>query len=282
VKYSAGNSRTNKVVVTRSGNTVTFDDRVKIKAGTGCKAVKGDTTKVRCTTKKAPTGIFVYLKDGNDSVRNNAGVAMYAAGGMGNDSLIGRSRADNLRGEEGNDTLYGLGGNDTLDGYTGNDVLYGGDGNDGLYGWWGNDILHGGNGDDSLQGLDGNDQEYGDAGSDGLIGGRGSDRLEGGAGNDALSGDDPREGAVAADVMLGGPGRDAVDYQWYSKAVTVDLDGAARDDGQSGEHDTVYGDDLIFGQDAPEAADHLDGGANATAGDESQPGPADTAVNCER
>jgi Ca2+-binding RTX toxin-like protein len=337
VKYSAGNNKTNSVVVTRSGNTITFNDRVKIKAGTGCKAVKGDSTKVKCTTKKAPTRVYVYLKDRDDSVVNNTGLSMTADGGTGNDSLTGGSRADTLRGQEGNDRLYGLAGNDVLDGYTGNDMLAGGDGNDSLTGWWGNDTLYGGNGDDTLQGLDGNDKEYGGAGADSLFGGNGSDRLEGGAGDDALSGDDPRDGAVSADVMLGGPGRDQVNYQWYSKPVTVDLDGAARDDGQSGEHDTVgadvediaggsgsdrltgnaaanditgwngndvihglggddvldglggrdtvygdAGDDLIFGQDSPEAADRLDGGDNATAGDECQPGTADTVVNCER
>ncbi|MCU7722198.1 hypothetical protein ODJ79_00545 [Actinoplanes sp. KI2] len=136
--------------------------------------------------------------------------------------------------------------------------------------------------------------------------------------------------------MLGGPGRDGVDYEFYSKPVTVDLDGATGDDGQAGEHDTVGadveqlvggsgadhltgnaaanginggngndvihglggndtlsgdegrdtvygddGDDLIFGQDEVEVADHLDGGANATAGDECQPGTADTTINCE-
>lgn len=337
VKYSAGNSKTNKVVVTRSGNTITFDDRVTIKAGTGCKAVKGDTTKVRCTTKKAPTWIYVYLNDGDDSVVNKTDRSMYATGGMGNDSLTGGSRGDVLKGEEGNDKLDGRAGNDTLDGDVGNDLLSGGDGNDALYGWWGNDTMHGGNGDDNLQGLDGNDVEYGDAGADSLSGGQGSDRLEGGTGDDALSGDDPRDGAVSADIMLGGPGRDQVNYQWYSKPVTVDLDGAARDDGQAGEHDTVgadvediaggsgsdrltgnaaannitgwngndvihglggddvldglegrdtvygdAGDDLLFGQDSAEVADRLDGGDNGTAGDECQPGTADTTVNCER
>lgn len=338
VKLSAGSNNVNNVVVTRSGNTVTFDDRVKIKAGTGCKAVSGDATKVRCTTAKAPTGVYVYLNDGNDAVLNNTDLPMYATGGMGNDSLTGGSRADHLLGQEGNDRLFGRGGNDTLDGYVGNDLFYGGDGNDALYGWWGNDTMHGGNGDDSLQGFDGNDLEYGDAGADSLFGSNGSDHLEGGAGNDYLSGDDPRgSGTVSADVLLGGTGVDDVDYESYSKPVTVDLDGAARDDGQAGEHDTVgadvedvvggsgadhltgnaaangisggngndvihglggndtldgqagrdtvygdAGDDLIFGQDSPAAADHLDGGANATTGDECQPGTGDTVVNCER
>jgi Ca2+-binding RTX toxin-like protein len=125
VRFKAGSSKTNTVVVSRSGNTVTFDDRVRIKAGPGCKAVKGDTTKVRCTARKAPTAVFVYLNDGNDYLRNDSGLTMYAAGGMGNDVLVGGSRADRLLGENGNDTLLGLAGNDNLDGYVGNDTLWG-------------------------------------------------------------------------------------------------------------------------------------------------------------
>jgi hypothetical protein len=41
------------VVITRSGNTITIDDRVAISAGKGCKKVKGDKTKVICTTTGA-------------------------------------------------------------------------------------------------------------------------------------------------------------------------------------------------------------------------------------
>ena len=55
VRYKAGKGRQNKVVVTRSGSTITVDDQVAIKAGAGCKAIRGDKTKVRCTTRKAPT-----------------------------------------------------------------------------------------------------------------------------------------------------------------------------------------------------------------------------------
>ncbi|MFF5294442.1 calcium-binding protein [Paractinoplanes globisporus] len=338
-RYNGGNSNINNVVVTRSGNTVTFDDRVTIKAGTGCAAVKGDKTKVRCTTKKTPTAVYVYLNDGNDYLRNDSGLAMYATGGMGNDILVGGSSADHLLGNEGNDTLLGGGGNDHLEGDVGDDTFWGGDGNDAAYGMWGNDTMHGGNGDDFLEAFDGNDKLYGDAGVDSLFGENGSDRLEGGAGDDYLAGDNlsGSSGTVSADVILGGPGRDDVDYSSYSKAVTVDLDGAAGDDGQAGEHDTVgadvedlaggsgadhltgnaaanginggngndvvhglggndtldgnegrdtvygdEGDDLILGWDTPQVADRLDGGPNAAAGDECQPGTADAVVNCER
>jgi Ca2+-binding RTX toxin-like protein len=242
VRYKAGNNRVNRVVVTRSGNTVTIDDRVTVKPGKGCKAVKGDKTKARCTVKGV-TRVNVYLYDHNDSVVNYAGLPMTAEGGMGNDKLTGGTRGDILRGEDGSDRLYGMGGDDHLDGYTGNDVLSGGDGHDGLVGWWGDDTMYGGNGDDNLQGVTGNDKEYGGAGMDSLDGGPGRDRLEGGPGNDGLSGDDPRDGAgVAADIMLGGSGEDAVGYSAYTHRVAVDADGVTGDDGQAGEHDTVGAD----------------------------------------
>src|SRR5688572_3920261 len=61
VQYKAAAGKANQVVVTRSGRTITIDDKVAVRAGKGCKAVKGDKTKVRCTTTKAPTRVRVYL-----------------------------------------------------------------------------------------------------------------------------------------------------------------------------------------------------------------------------
>ncbi|MEU4214236.1 hypothetical protein [Actinoplanes sp. NPDC026623] len=46
VQYQAASGKQNKVVATRSGNTITIDDVVAIKAGKGCKAVKGDKTSI--------------------------------------------------------------------------------------------------------------------------------------------------------------------------------------------------------------------------------------------
>ena len=89
MQYKAAKGKQNKVVVTRSGNTVTVDDKVAVKAGKGCKAVKGDKTKVRCTTKKAPTRVRVYTYDRNDSIVNKTGLATTADGGTGNDSITG-------------------------------------------------------------------------------------------------------------------------------------------------------------------------------------------------
>jgi serralysin len=123
VRFQAGSKVANRVVITRKGNVVTVDDRVKVKAGKGCKAVKGDKTKVRCTVKKGPTRVNVYLYDRSDSVTNNSDLPMSAEGGSGNDQLVGGSRNDILYGMSGADRLYGKGGNDRLDADTGNDLL---------------------------------------------------------------------------------------------------------------------------------------------------------------
>jgi Ca2+-binding RTX toxin-like protein len=367
VLYKAAKGKQNKVVTTRSGNTVTVDDKVTVKAGKGCKAVKGDKTKVRCTTAKAPTRVLIYTYDRNDSIVNQTGLYTSAFGGTGNDSITGGPRADTLRGGSGSDKLYGAGGSDHLQGQDGNDGLYAGDGDDNLYGGTGKDTLYGSNGHDYLSGDEGNDKEYGGAGvdvfletsdpngadadqfsggsgedsvvyisrrrpvtadadgakgddgakgerdsigtdvetlvggagadklygtnrADILIGSAGNDTLIGGGGNDALigqqgrdylhggAGDDILEGdetspLAAADVLLGGTGRDRVVYSGYLKAVTVDLDGAARDDGQAGEGDTVGAD-----------VENLDGGAGGdrltgnNAANLINPGPGDDIV----
>ncbi|MEU4692256.1 calcium-binding protein [Actinoplanes sp. NPDC023714] len=249
VKYTAGSGKANKVVITRSGRTVTIDDKYKIKAGKGCKAVKGDKTKVRCKLKKNPTKVFVYAGSKNDTVTNKTSIPSLLDGGTGKDKLIGGSGADDLIGQSNNDRLYGGGGNDYLTGGSGHDTLFGQAGNDDLAGNHGNDTLYGGSGNDTMQGDGtyigdrGNDKLYGEGGNDSLEGGYGKDYLSGGTGNDRLDGDVNAEdttGEVAADVILGGPGVDSADY--YRAKAIVDLDGSKGDDGAPGEGDTVGAD----------------------------------------
>jgi serralysin len=268
VRYRAGSGKTNQVVVTRSGTTVTIDDRVKIKAGRGCAAVKGDKTRVRCRIAQPAGRVIVDLYGGNDRAVNKSDLVMTADGGSGKDTLVGGPYRDVLKGGSGADKLWGAGGDDALHGGDGADHLYGGDGYEAIFGGAGDDVLEGGAGYDLLHGNSGGDRMYGGGGPDHLWGGTGkdrldggsdtdvlygdvgADRLQGGAGNDELYGDLPREGAVAPDVLLGGPGSDSVGYPTYTKRVVVDLDGAARDDGQAGEGDTVGAD-----------VEHLTGGA---------------------
>jgi serralysin len=274
VNFQADYGAKNAVVITRSGRTVTIDDRVRLKPGKGCKQVKGDKTRVRCTTKKTPTTVSVKVYDRNDSVINKSDLRLVAVGGPGHDKLVGGPKADVLQGDDnwcdtrskhGKDKIYGGAGNDTIYADDGADYVSAGNGNDTVYGdsecvshrnYPGNDVLHGGNGNDTLLGAARDDKLYGGNGNDFIAGSNGRDRLEGGAGNDQLYGDVDHRSAVA-DVILGGSGRDWADYGSYKKAVTVDLDGASGDDGVPGERDTVgadieilsggYGNDRLVG-----------------------------------
>jgi len=256
VSFSADTNVKNNVVITRSGRTVTIDDQVAVKPGKNCKQVKGDKTRVLCKTTKTPATVIVKLYDRDDSVVNNSDLKMQAYGGPGNDKLVGGPKVDLLHGEDvcdrsaGNDTIYGNGGNDLIYAGDGSDTVWAGDGNDQVLGdsdcinapdRAGNDAIHGGNGDDDLFGDNGNDQLYGDNGNDFLHAWYGADRIEGGAGNDQLYGD-PDDRKVYPDVLLGGTGRDLVEYQLYKRPLIVSLNGASRDDGVAGEHDTVGAD----------------------------------------
>ena len=240
VQYKAATGKQNRVVITRSGRTITIDDTVAIRAGKGCKKVKGDKSKVTCTTKKAPGQVTIHTYDRNDVIVNNSDVRMKAYSGTGNDTVTGGSRSDAIDTEGGNDRADGRGGNDTLWGTTGNDTL------------------RGGPGDDNLWGLEGHDRLLGEDGGDDLHGGPGRDHLDGSGGSDWLYGDDPERGA-AADVMLGGSDTDFVSYVGYTKALVIDTDGVKGDDGQAGEHDTIGADvESLFGG---SGNDRITGGA---------------------
>jgi Ca2+-binding RTX toxin-like protein len=294
VLFKAAKGTANKVVVTRSGNTITIDDKVAVKAGKGCKKVKGDKTKVKCRTSKAPTKVTVYTYDKADSIRNNTNVPTHADGGTGNDFVAGGSANDTLHGWTGSDRIYGGGGEDHIWGWTGANTIYGGDakdtiqggtgvdriyggagrdeifgaeGNDHLDGgadrdWLigedGNDSLWGGDGDDYVDGRWGNDYVSGGNGADELRGDDGSDRVYGGPGYDWIYTDATNGNAKGADYYAGGSGRDSVMYRSYAEAVTADPDGVKGDDGARGEGDTIATDvESIWGGDGN---DRLSGG----------------------
>ncbi len=227
VVFVAGSGTTNKIVVTRSGNTITLDDRAAVKAGPGCTAVKGDKTKVRCTDPKSITRVRVELGSGNDEVVNRTSVALSAFGGGGNDELTGGS---------------------------GRDKLYGGTGRDRLSGGGGVDALYGGDSDDVLTG---------NAGNDYLDGGKGRDREYGGSGNDRF-GQPDRGKAEDADLVAGGAGFDTVTYSG-KRGITADSDRGTRDDGRKGEGDTLTGVEGIHGGDGNDRI-HGDNGPNLLVG----------------
>ncbi|GIE87300.1 calcium-binding protein [Actinoplanes regularis] len=229
VIYKAASSKQNKVVVTRSGKTITIDDVVAVKPGKGCKKV--DSSKVRCTTTKTPTRVGIYTYDRNDSIVNTSDLAMTADGGTGNDRITGGSRGDVLRGDRGADTIWGLGGSDTIDSSYDNDRVYGGDGNDKISDGFGNDIVYGDNGNDVFWAEPGNDRFYG------------------GAGDDHFQIFYPyKQEKADADYFSGGAGTDYGDYAFYDKGVTIDADGVKGDDGVKGEHDTLAADiEVLWG-----------------------------------
>jgi Ca2+-binding RTX toxin-like protein len=179
LKYQAADGKQSRVVITRSGRTVTVDDKVAVKAGKGCKAVKGDRTKVRCTLKKTPSKITVNLGNRNDSLVNRSDLKLFVWGGTGNDSITGGPRHDLLQGDQGNDKLYGRGGADSLYAGAGNDMVSGGDGDDFILGEDGRDRLYGGAGGDAVSGGDGDDWLHGGAGQDQLLGEGGKDTIAG-------------------------------------------------------------------------------------------------------
>lgn len=129
-----------------------------------------------------------------------------AAGGGGNDRIVGNVAANALAGGDGRDRLEGLEGADSLQGGAGDDRLDGGDGGDRLRGAAGADGIDGGAGGDRLAGGGGADRLDGGAGRDRLAGGAGADTLAGGAGPDRLA------GGAGADIFVFAPGggRDAI------------------------------------------------------------------------
>ncbi|GLY07178.1 MULTISPECIES: calcium-binding protein [Actinoplanes] len=264
VQFNALMGKSNNLVITISGRTVTLNDTVALTAGKGCKAVKGDKTKVKCTTKKKTTKITAALGDKNDKITNKTGVYLFADGGSGNDVLIGGSAGEQLQGGTGNDKIWGNGGNDTLFGGSGNDLIKGGAGDDKIDAGAGTDTVYGEAGKDEVHAGAGNDVVYGGAGNDFLLGEAGNDNLKGEAGDDEL------QGGAGNDKLYAGAGAD-----W---AI-----------GQAGD-DLIYGDageDVLIGGDLDSSGNHtgsttardrLDGGSQA---DVCLVRAAGTAVNCE-
>lgn len=152
IVFKAASGKANRVVIS-SGLTyyyLTIDDKYPIKAGFGCKPVKGDNTKVTCGLGELTERVRVHTYDRGDSVTNKTRLKLIAYGGTGNDTIRGASAGDLIYGESGTDTIYGNGGNDKIYGGSGNDKLDGGSGNDHLIGGKGKDKLCGGPGADRI------------------------------------------------------------------------------------------------------------------------------------
>lgn len=95
-------------------------------------------------------------------------------------------------------------------GTSGRDTLNGTNLDDLLFGYGGNDTLNGKAGDDTIKGGAGNDKIYGGSGADTLLGQAGNDRIDPGS-------------DLEADIIIGGGGKDTVDYSNANDSVTVFL-----------------------------------------------------------
>lgn len=146
-----------------------------------------------------------------------------AAGGGGNDLLIGSTAANTFKGGGGSDTLNGGDGNDRLYGFnslnptgsTNADTINGGAGNDTITASNGGDFIVGGVGLDVINGNGGNDTVNGGNDTDRIDGGSGSDRLVGGLGIDRLT------GGLGRDVMTGGGDVDLFDYNAIAETGVI-------------------------------------------------------------
>lgn len=164
-------------------------------------------------------------------------------GHEGNDTLLGSTFGDKLKGAQGNDTIHGNGGDDEI-----MDITWVGNAPDfnGLFSFnrdsaegrlsisnfasrdieisaqtQGQFLFHGGNdqffgeaGRDIILGLEGNDRLDGGTESDFLLGGTGNDTLIGGDGDDVLGGDmgnDYLLGGTGIDLLNGGGGDDKLE-----------------------------------------------------------------------
>jgi hypothetical protein len=232
IEYAAAAAQTNSLGITRSGNTVIFNERVAIKAGTGCAAVAGDATQVKCTS---PTWSYLWVAvgAGNDNIINKTSIPLHGDGGTGDDTISSGT---------GNDIVTGGPGNDYLNGEAGNDNLNGRDGADRIYAWAGNDAITGEAGTDLLYAGDGDDKVSGGPGNDTIVGEDGNDIIDAGAGNDKVTGDGHIYDVTASwsDTLRGGAGFDTLYYPEIWELSSIDLNGS------TAEHPSNNG-DLVDG-----------------------------------
>jgi Ca2+-binding RTX toxin-like protein len=303
--YNASGGEDNELAITQAGDVITFEEAsLPITAFAAC--WQAGLSKVECPAAQV-TEIGVNAGDGVNEVVASAPHATtiigapgsvntftggpsgnLLIGGVNHDVLTGGAGNDELRGNDGVDEIAGMGGTDTLDGgvgadrflsatVDGADAMDGGPGvdtadysarvtgvtvsvdnvaNDGGHSVGPFPLPENDNVDSSVENVSGG------AGDDTLVGSSAANSLSGGAGADRLA------GGLGADLLAGGTGHDVVSYAGYAGPVTVDLDGAAGDDGLEGELDTVVADvEDILGGSGPDAltgnaaANEIRGGA---------------------
>jgi Ca2+-binding RTX toxin-like protein len=149
--------------------------------GYGADHLDGGTGVDTASYAESYAGVYVDLASGKGRNGTAEGDTLAAV-----ENLTGSWHNDTLVGDSGDNKLRGLGGDDLLTGGGGRDWLQGEDGNDRLKGGGGDDILQGGDGNDTLRGEEGDDWLYGGLGDDDIVGGAGLDYMRGHEGADAF------------------------------------------------------------------------------------------------
>lgn len=224
---------------------------------------------------------FIDGNAGDDVILGGAGSDFL----VGDDQFGLTTGSDTLFGDAGVDTIWGCNGNDVLDGGANADLLVGdlGQGNADTAAGSGNDTLVGGvaggngAGADTLQGDGGIDTADYSMRTEGILitfdtvhddgapgesdfvtesteiglGGSGNDKMDGRTDNRARTlnggaGDDTLVSGTGPEQIIGGDGRDTVDYSSRTNPITVTFDGVANDGdpllnngGPAGENDNV-------------------------------------------
>lgn len=216
------------------GRTIVMTEAEEpLTAGTGCTQITA--LRVSCSESYSDkNGDRVYnfwnitykLGDGNDSLKHYSTIEQPV-------TIYGEEGNDNVNGGENSLAIVGM---PRL-----YDLIEGGPGDDTIDGQAGNNRLNGGPGEDDISGGPNNDLLNGDEGADQLDGGPGTDELTGGPGNDSMLARDSGSSFSFADVFIGGPGSDTVDFGSTSSPVFVTFDNKAND-GALNERDNVRSD----------------------------------------
>ena len=236
-----GDNATNYFRGLAGGDTISgADGNDTIEGGAGADSLDGGAGSgdiIDYRNQTIATGVVINLStstvsgtSGNDAVGDTISGFEGAYGSNYNDTITGTSGDNHLRGMAGNDSLTAGDGADTLDGGAGIDTLIGGNGID-----WADYQYSSAAVNINLTlttaqaaGGDGAGDRFLSADIENLQGSAFNDTLSGGTASVAnyikgLAGDDTIIGGVAADTLDGGDGRDAVDYQTSSAAVTINM-----------------------------------------------------------
>ncbi len=219
-----------------------------LRGGVGADALNGGAGQDWADYSTSSLGVSVDLAlgtgSGGDAQGDSYQLIERVLGSSKNDTIVGDSGVNYLRGLNGDDVITGGAGNDYLQGDAGADTLDGGAGtNDWAYYAsslvgvtvnMGDTALNTGEaiGDtyiniENLVGSRHNDTLTGDSFNNFVRGLQGDDALYGGSGNDFLRGDQ------GADLHNGGAGVDWAYYATSSAAVTIDLGAGAASGGDA-------------------------------------------------